>query len=160
MKKKLKLLLLIGIVLFLLLQLTNPPRSNPPVIHDFIAATTPPGPVAVNLVTACYDCHSRQTTWPWYSRIAPVSWLVANDVVEGRTNLDLSDWPVNDPKRAAKKIEDMSEEIGYHEMPPKKYTLIHANARLTEVQQQALTDWLDAEADELKAQAKAEAKTR
>lgn len=81
-----------------------------------------------------------------------MSWLIANDVVEGRKNLNLSDWP-SDPIRAAKRLEDMSEEIGYGEMPPKKYTAIHADARLTQVQLKELTDWLDSDAAQLKASA-------
>jgi len=79
-----------------------------------------------------------------------MSWQIAKDVNDGRRNLNLSDWPVNDPKRATKKLEDMSEQIGYGEMPLKKYTLIHAGARLTESQRKELTDWLDAEASRLK----------
>ena len=149
LKKKLRLGLLAVVAAFLLLQLANPRLTNPPVKQDLIAATKPPPAIAASLVAACYDCHSHQTIWPWYSHVVPMSLLVANDVQEGRANLDLSEWP-DDPKRAARRLEDMSEEISGHEMPPKKYTAIHANARLTDVQQQALTDWLDDEADQLK----------
>jgi hypothetical protein len=75
-------------------------------------------------------------------------------VNEGRTNLNLSLWPAGQPDRAAKRLEDMSEEIDYLEMPPKKYTAIHADARLTDNQRKELTDWLDAEAARLKASTK------
>ena len=80
-----------------------------------------------------------------------MSWQIAKDVDDGRANLNLSDWPSENSKRATKKLEDMSEQIGYGEMPPKKYTLIHADARLTEGQRKELTDWLDGEAARLKA---------
>ncbi len=151
MKKKLKWLCGAFVVAFALLQLTNPARTNPPVVNDLMATSPPPAPVAAMLHAACYDCHSHETKWPWYSRIAPMSWLIADDVNEGRTNLDLSDWPAAMPDRAAKRLSGMSEKIGYLEMPPKKYTAIHADARLTESQRKALTDWLDAEAARLKA---------
>jgi hypothetical protein len=151
MKKKLKWIFAALIVAFALLQLTNPPRINPPVKNDFIAVENPPPQIATTLRAACYDCHSGETRWPWYSRVAPMSWQIAKDVNDGRENLNLSDWPSNDPKHAAKKLEDMSEQIGYGEMPLKKYTLIHADARLTENQRKELTDWLDAEAAQLKA---------
>src|SRR5450631_1216278 len=142
MKKKLKWILGGLAVAFLLLQLTNPARTNPPVVADLITTSHASPPVAAMLRSACYDCHSRETKWPWYSRIAPVSWLVASDVNEGRTNLDLSVWPANNPERAAKRLESMSEKIGYQEMPPKKYTLIHADARLTESQaRKSRTGW-------------------
>jgi len=150
MKKKLKWILVAFVAAFVLLQFTNPARTNPPVAHDLMAAGVPPPQIGAMLHAACYDCHSDETRWPWYSRVAPMSWQIAKDVNAGRENLNLSDWPVNDSKRAAKKLEDMSEQIGYGEMPPKKYTLIHADARLTEDQRKELTDWLDAEAARLK----------
>jgi len=134
---------------FALLQLTNPPRTNLPVVSDLMATNVPPQ-VAAMLHAACYDCHSSETRWPWYSHIAPMSWLIANDVRNGRENLNLSDWPIDNPIRAAKRLENMSDEVGYGEMPPKKYTTIHADARLTEIQRKELTDWLDAEAARLK----------
>ncbi len=151
MKKTLKWVLCACIVAFGLLQLTNPARTNPPVVHDLMAASVPPPEVAVMLHAACYDCHSNETKWPWYSRVAPMSWLIAHDVQDGRENLNLSDWPAANPSRAAKRLERMSEEISYQDMPPKKYTAIHADARLTDAERKELTDWLDAEAARLKA---------
>jgi hypothetical protein len=154
MKKKLKWIVIALGAVFLLLQFTNPPRTNPPVKTDLIASTAPPAPVATLLTAACYDCHSHQTVWPWYSKIAPMSWLIADDVVEGRKNLNLSEWPADQPDRAARRLENMSDEIGNATMPPKKYTAIHVNARLTDAQRKTLTDWLDDAADKLKSSAK------
>src|SRR5471030_1148435 len=94
------------VVAFALLQLTNPPRTNPPVVSDLMAKNAPPPEVAAMLHSACYDCHSSETKWPWYSRVAPMSWLIANDVRDGRENLNLSDWP-DAPVRAAKRLEDI-----------------------------------------------------
>ena len=119
---------------FALAQLTNPSRKNPPVVHDFMATNPPPPEIAALLRAACYDCHSHETRWPWYSRIAPISWLIASDVKEGRRHLNLSNWPVNRPGQAVRRLDDMSEEIDYREMPPAKYTAIHADARLTDDQ--------------------------
>jgi hypothetical protein len=150
MKKILKRIFAVLILAFVVLQFTNPARTNPPVVHDMIATNQPPPAVAALLHAACYDCHSSETCWPWYSHIAPMSWLVANDVKDGRENLNLSDWPNDNSKRAAKRLEDMSEQIGYDEMPPKKYTAIHADARLTDAQKKQLMDWLDARAEQLK----------
>jgi hypothetical protein len=141
------------VVGFVGLQLTNPARTNPPVLLDMMATNPPPPEIATMLHAACYDCHSNETKWPWYSHIAPVSWLIASDVSNGRHNMNFSDWPDNDPLRAAKRLEDMSEEIGYGEMPPKKYTLIHADAQLTAARRGQLTQWLDSEAARLKSTA-------
>ncbi|HVU28188.1 MAG TPA: heme-binding domain-containing protein [Verrucomicrobiae bacterium] len=149
MKKYLKWTFGVLIAGFILLQLANPSHTNPPVARDFLAATMPPPEINTMFRSACYDCHSDETKWPWYSRVAPVSWLVANDVTEGRKNLNLSEWPT-DPLRAAKRVENMSEQIEYQDMPPKKYTLIHRDARLTENQRKQLEDWLTMEAARLK----------
>jgi len=147
MKKKLKWIFLALVVAFGLLQFTNPARTNPPVVNDLPATNAPP-PVAALLHAACYDCHSSETKWPWYSRIAPMSWLIAQDVNEGRTHLDFSEWP-QEPDRAAKKFDRINEVLDYREMPPKKYTALHPDARLSEAQHQELLDWSDAESKKL-----------
>jgi hypothetical protein len=149
MKKKVMWLAAAALAGFASLQLFNPPRSNPPVSSDFTAALHPPAPVAAALRAACYDCHSHETRWPFYSRVAPVSWLIASDVNQGREHLNFSAWPA-EAALAAKKLDRINEEVDYREMPPKKYTLIHADARLTEPQRQAILDWTDAAADKLR----------
>jgi hypothetical protein len=135
---------------FALLQLTNPPRTNPPVVLDLLAAHPAPPEIAAMLHAACYDCHSSETRWPWYSHVAPMSWLIAQDVAEGRQHLNLSAWPNDNPVRAVKLLDKMSDAIGTGEMPLDKYTKLHADARLTEVQRKELMDWLDGESARLK----------
>jgi hypothetical protein len=149
LKRKLKWIFVALFAGFALLQLTNPPDRNPPVVSDLMAMNAPPPQIAATLHAACYDCHSSQTHWPWYSHVAPMSWLIASDVKEGREHLNLSDWPNDNPVRAAKRLENMSDKVGSGEMPLKKYTKIHTDARLTESQRKELTDWLDAEAARL-----------
>jgi hypothetical protein len=153
MKKKLKWIFAALVAVFALLQLTNPPRTNPPVTpgHDLMATNAPPPQIAALLHSACYDCHSCETKWPWYSRIAPVSWLVVSDVNDGRERLNFSDWPRALPERAAKRLERISEEVGYKDMPPAKYTLLHPEARLTAGQREQLIQWADQEAARFKA---------
>jgi hypothetical protein len=148
--KKWKLILPAVLGIFAALQLFNPARTNPPVITDFIAAASPPASVAASLRAACYDCHSHETQWPWYSHVAPVSWLIVSDTDEGREHLDFSDWP-DEAARAAKKMDRINEVLDYREMPPKKYTLLHADARLTEIQRKEIMDWTEAAADKLRA---------
>ena len=136
---------------FGLLQLGNPARTNPPVVND-LPATNMTAHVAGLLHAACYDCHSHETKWPWYAHVAPMSWLIAQDVNEGRQHLNFSDWPP-EPERAAKKFDRINEVLDYREMPPKKYTMLHPDARLTETQRQELLDWSAAEEKKLKAAA-------
>lgn len=150
MIKKIKWVVAGLLVVFGLLQLTNPARTNPPVVHDMMTGNPPPPEVAAMLKTACYDCHSDETRWPWYSHLAPVSWTVVGDVNEGRRHINFSDWP-QDAKAAARKFEHMSDELDDGDMPPAKYTLIHRDARLTDAQKNQLEQWLDSRADAMKA---------
>jgi Haem-binding domain len=150
MKRKFKWIVGAFVVVFGLLQLTNPAHTNPPIVNNFGTTDPPPPEVATLLRAACYDCHSHETKWPLYSRIAPVSWLVVSDVNEGRKHLDFSDWPT-DPAAAAKKLDRINEVLDYREMPPKKYTLLHRKARLTEDQRKQLMDWSDAKENQLRA---------
>lgn len=96
---------------------------------------------------ACFDCHSNETSWPLYTRIAPVSWLVTLDVIRGRNNLNFSEWGIargeggEGGERGGRRLADM---ISSGEMPPASYLLTHPNARLTEAEQQQLIDGLTA----------------
>src|SRR5580658_849134 len=118
MKKILKWIAIVAIAIFVVLQFFSPPHENPPVKKDFAAAAAPPASVAASIRAACYDCHSDETEWPLYSRIAPVSWLIASDVNEGRKHLNLSEWPA-EPARVAKQLDRINEVIDYREMPLK-----------------------------------------
>jgi hypothetical protein len=148
--KKWKLILWVALAIIIILQFFNPNRTNPPVKNDFFAALKPPQQINAAIRAACYDCHSHETVWPWYARIAPASWLVAYDVNEGREHFNLSDWPT-EASRAAKKLDRFNEVLEYREMPPKKYTALHAEARLTEAQRKEIMDWTEAAADKLRA---------
>ena len=150
MKKKLKWIAAGLLAIFVVLQLFNPERTNPAVINDFLTTTKPPATIAATIRASCYDCHSDETIWPFYSRVAPISWLVAHDVNEGRDHLDFSDWPT-EPEIIAKRLDRVNEVLDYREMPPKKYTLIHVNARLTEAQRKEIMDWTDVTAAKLRA---------
>lgn len=141
-----------AVVGFGLLQLVRPNETNPPVnpAHDLFQASPPPAAVAAILRISCADCHSHETRWPWYSQVAPMSWVVAHDVEEGRQRLNFSEWPVADPAKAARKFGNISDVVDSGEMPPKKYTVIHRDAVLTDAQRKTLMDWAEAQAEALK----------
>jgi hypothetical protein len=125
----------IGIGLFLVIQLIPYGRdhSNPLVVREpaWDSASTR------ELVRrACFDCHSNQTVWPWYARIAPASWLVYNDVVEGREKLNFSDWL--DGRRKGEKAAEIRKEIEEGEMPPFQYRIAHPDARFSGEEKQLL----------------------
>jgi mono/diheme cytochrome c family protein len=87
---------------------------------------------------ACFDCHSNQTVWPWYSNVAPISWLVQRDVDEGRSTLNFSEW--NRPQEA----DDVVEAIAGGSMPPWYYKVQHSNARLSSAERPALVNGMAA----------------
>ncbi len=87
---------------------------------------------------ACGDCHSNETKWPWYSGIAPISWLVAYDVDEGREHFNVSMWGVQEENEG----EEAAEEVREGEMPPFGYLLAHPEARLDEAEKRELIEGL------------------
>lgn len=133
------------VLLLLVAQVIPVPRSNPPV------ETEPefPAEVRVILEKACYDCHSHATTWPWYSRVAPMSWLMAWDVMEGREHLNFSLWNRLSPKQQAHKWRESAELVEEGEMPPWIYLPTHPEARLSPKEVQLLLQWFKQQANVL-----------
>ncbi len=119
------------------IQLVPVDRSNPAVAHEVAA----PPEVATLLHDACYDCHSRLTHWPWYSRVAPVSWFVADHVKEGRRKLDFTDWPATDLDAQDHMLREVAKEVQEGEMPLAGYDWMHPAARLNPAQRAALVAW-------------------
>ncbi len=121
-------------VLVLAMQLVPYGRdhSNPPVTEAVVWNS----PRTEQLVQqACLDCHSNETRWPWYSNVAPVSWLVQSDVDEGRHALNFSEWD-----RPQHNVDESVETIEGGEMPPWYYTITHRDAALSEQEKQDLID--------------------
>ena len=143
MKRMLKRIGFSVLVILVAIQVIRPARTNPVVDETrTIQANTRMNPeVAAVLERACYDCHSSRTTWPWYSQIAPVSWLLVSDVNDGRQNLSLSDWGTYDPQKKASKLQAICEEIEKDDMPLKSYLVLHPQAKLTGSDKQLLCDW-------------------
>jgi hypothetical protein len=159
LKKLAKRALIAVAVVFGLLQLTNPARTNPPVLpeRDLLATNPPPANIVALLRRACYDCHSHETRWPWYSRIAPMSWSVAAHVKDGRRHLNFSNWPHDAPRKARANWQNTRDEVEAGDMPLRSYSALHAEARLTEAERGELAAWADAEAKRLTALVEAEA---
>lgn len=124
-------------LIFITLQFVPVQADNPPVI----AEPNWDSPQTRELmVRACYDCHSNETVWPWYSRVAPASWLIAKDVNDGRAELNYSEWsPYHDGE-----AEEAVEMIVSGEMPLRPYLLLHPEAKLTEAEVTQLITGLQA----------------
>lgn len=143
--KKIHWFLLILAAAFVVLQLIpNPmPENSAAGTGDLLSVHQVPEDIAGMLKTSCYDCHSGQTHFPWYSRIAPVSWLVARDIREGRAELSFSQWDTLSKRQQLGKLEAIKEEVVAGKMPMPVYTLIHRNAKLSSAQVSALSKWTD-----------------
>jgi hypothetical protein len=93
------------------------------------------------LQRSCWDCHSNETRWPWYSRVAPVSWLVAEDVEDGRRHANFSAWDRYDAKDSDEVMEEVIEVMEEAEMPIWQYTLVHGDAKLSTDERERLIAW-------------------
>lgn len=114
------------------IQFARPARTNPPADPraSFQVVMQPPAEVASSLKRACHDCHSNETVWPWYSNIAPLSWLIVSDVNEGRARLNFSTWSQPGIEREKSELGDLCEEVQAGKMPLPAYTLMHPQAKL------------------------------
>jgi cytochrome c551/c552 len=124
---------LAALVLFGLLQMVPYGWShpNPPVTQ---AAAWPDAESEALARAACYDCHSNETEWPAYSYVAPMSWLVRQEVEEGREELNLSELD----RGGGDELDDAAETIQEGSMPPRQYVLLHPDARLSDDEEQRL----------------------
>jgi hypothetical protein len=125
------------VALAALIQLVPVARTNPPVTHDLDA----PPQVKAILKASCYDCHSNETLWPWYSHVAPVSWLVASDVARGRHHFNFSTWDRYDTSRRHAIVTRGLKEIHRGDMPPWYYTIKHPDGKMTDQKRAALESW-------------------
>ncbi len=142
----LKKILLIGILvvagIFVLMQLVPYGRNhtNPSVVSE---PNWDSPETRVLAERACFDCHSNETEWPWYSNVAPISWLVYHDTEEGREYLNFSEWGT---RGEGEEGGEMAEQIEEGEMPMPKFLLTHPEARLTDAEKTALIKGLKATA--------------
>jgi hypothetical protein len=111
-------------------------HDNPPVLREPNWSSPQAREVAQ---AACFDCHSNETVWPWYSNVAPMSWLVQHDVEEGREYLNFSEWGSG---REGEESEELYEVMEEGEMPPVPYLLLHGEARLTDAERSQLMNGL------------------
>lgn len=154
MKKKLYFSLAILIAFLIVIQLIPSKFPvNSVVQHpENIQVQNASNEVMTILKTSCFDCHSNQTDYRWYSRIVPVSWLIARDVSKGREALNFSDWNTYNKRKLVRKLGDIKEQVAKKEMPMKIYTLMHPNTKLNEAQMLLIADWTDKEVKKIMGQ--------
>ncbi|MBN2805761.1 MAG: heme-binding domain-containing protein [Prolixibacteraceae bacterium] len=147
MRRK-KILSWLGLVLLAILVLIQLipgklPEVRKVVPNDLLANNTLNDTVATLLKNSCYDCHSWETQYPWYSHVAPVKWLVGYDTREGREALNFSEWETLSIRAKMKALSEIGEEVESKKMPMPIYLITHAEARLTEQERQILYRWAE-----------------
>lgn len=140
MKKTIKNILLALLAVLVIIQFIRPDHSIPEydANQDFMVLTSPPEEIKSVLKSACYDCHSYHTKYPWYDKIAPVSYWLDGHVDNGRKHLNFSLWGTYNEKRSDHKLEECVEMVEERSMPLKSYTWTHADARLSSDQRATL----------------------
>jgi len=137
MKKWLKRTGLAVIVLLGAMQFVPVSRVNPTERSE----APRPAEVQALLQRACFDCHSNETRWPWYSYVAPVSFLIARDVREARRELNFSVWNQYNERRKARKFKEIVEQVEKKKMPQWYYVLVHPEAKLSDAERETIMNW-------------------
>lgn len=150
-KKTFKVVVVVSGVIFILIQFIQPSRTNP----EFDRAKTieaeleaPPN-IRSLLERGCKDCHSNETRWPFYAYIAPVSWLVSNDVAEARKQLNFSEWGKYKTQKKTQRLSGIFQRVKDHEMPLPKYISLHPEANFSDAERDTLAQWAQREAEKM-----------
>jgi hypothetical protein len=136
--------IVLALIVFLAVsQIIRPSRANPPIdpkreIHAVLPVDSP---VASIFARSCNDCHSNRTVWPWYSQVAPISWLVAYDVRQGRQKMNFSEWDARGNEATQELVKEICTDVTEGEMPGRGYSLLHPEARISRSDVQIVCGW-------------------
>jgi cytochrome c len=128
------------------------PRAGSDTALPLLAGSVVPHEVRLTLQTKCADCHSENTRWPAYSRLAPGSWLMEHDVHEARAAMNLSRWDQLAPNQQSRLLASIAAEVANRRMPLRAYLFLHPSAQLTEAERQSVIAWTHAERRRLRSQ--------
>lgn len=137
MLSKARIIIISAIAAFIIMQLIPVNQTNPPVVQT----AAMPEDVEAILRESCFDCHSNETKWPWYSRIAPGSFLITWDVKEGRKHLNFSDFSNMDSFDSSDVAEELIEVLEEGSMPVPQYLMLHPGASLSDSETETLLGW-------------------
>jgi hypothetical protein len=148
-----KMLLIFLLLAFIVIQFFQPDKNNNSVLatNDITKVVTVPDSINSLLHTACYDCHSSNTDYPWYSNIQPLGWWLADHIKEGKKELNFNEFGTYSTKRQLRKLEEVKHEVNDGEMPLNSYTIIHQNAKISAAQKQLIATWVDSATNQIKA---------
>jgi hypothetical protein len=142
--KAFKIIIVLFLIVVIAIQFIKPKPNLSEGISssDISTAIQVPHDVETILRNACYDCHSNNTAYPWYSHVQPVGWLLSRHIREGKKELNFSEFASYNQKKQSDRLKEMTETIEENDMPIFSYRMMHKNARLNEQQKKLLTDWI------------------
>jgi Haem-binding domain len=154
MKNILKKFFLFLLVAFVVLQFFRPKKNVSDTIsaNDITTKYAVPADVMASLQSSCYDCHSNNTKYPWYSHIQPVAWWLSDHIEDGKKHFNFSEFAAYRIGKQYRKLEEINGEIEEGAMPLSSYTLIHGDAKLSADQKTSIANWVNVLRDSIKAQ--------
>lgn len=155
MKIIIKKIFFIVLIIFLLMQFYQPARNESfeqDITANFTKVYRVPKNVEAILRTSCYDCHSNNTNYPWYSNIQPARFLMESHIKKGKENLNFNEWGNYSDRKQNNKLDRIAKQIKFDEMPLTSYTLIHKNATLSATQKKEVLHWINKIEDSISSQ--------
>ncbi len=147
MKRATKIIVVVLFSVLVVIQFFRPDFTNPPLVQSetLQSATAVPENVQAIFNRSCNDCHTNETVYPWYSKIQPAAWFLADHIKEGRSEMNFSLWNTYEARRKKRKLEEICEQIETKAMPLPSYLWIHRDAELSDVEIKTLCDWTKSE---------------
>lgn len=144
-----KKILLALVAILVIMQFFGIDKTNPPVdpSQDFLQSRAVSGEMATLIRTACYDCHSNTTKYPWYTSVAPVSWWINGHITEAREHLNFSEFATYSEDDREHLMKECTEVLREKEMPMLSYMLVHWNAWISEEERESLAEFFERQAD-------------
>lgn len=148
---RIKKILLALLIVIVAIQFIQPARNTNGQVSatDFAKVYGVPNNVQSVLQTACYDCHSNNTIYPWYVNIQPMGWIMKRHIDNGKAKLNFSEFGSLSNRRQVSKLKEISNQIKDDEMPITSYKIMHKNANLTKEEKSLIKDWINKTADSL-----------
>ena len=143
MNKVARFIVIAGVSVALLAQFVRPSRENPsadPTLSIRTYETIPPAILSM-LERSCFDCHSNETRWPWYSAVTPVNFLIAADVNKARKRFNFSEWGKNKPVKMQGLLQMIDDQVSLKDMPLPRYLYLHPGASLSAEEIKAISEW-------------------
>jgi len=141
------------VIVFVAIQFVRPARNKSGQVlpTDFTKVYTVPNNVQSILQNACYDCHTNNTNYPWYSNVQPIAWMLARHIKNGKDKINFSEFGSNSTRKQISKLKEIANQIKDDEMPLFSYKMMHSKANLSKEEKNLIMDWMNKTADSLSA---------